>query len=367
MPVEVYEQAEAFGRIGAAIQLTPNAVRLLDRLGLGAPLRDVGSRPPGRIARAYDTGEVVARADLGDAAERRFGAPVLTMHRADLLAVLEAAVPSETVRFGRCLVALTQDDDHVNLRFGDGSTVDAEAVVGADGIHSTVRAATQGDEPPHYTGMVAYRSIIPMDRLRGELDDDHLRCFTKWWGPTKLSQLVTFPISGGRELSAFATVPAPGDRPESWSIEGSVTELRAAFAEYHPDAQAVLDAVDTTLRTALYDRDPLGRWTTGRATLLGDACHAMAPFMAQGAATAMEDGVVLARRLVGADPSTVQRSFESYEESRRPRTDRIQLGSRENWWLRDRPDPTWVYGFDAWEERNVVADLSPSGEPVTSS
>ena len=226
------------------------------------------------------------------------------------------------------------------------------ALVGADGIHSAVRAALFGAETPRFTGVVAYRAVVP----RAGLDLPGLDGFTKWWGPNPASQIVTFPISAGRDVFIFATTLQESWREESWTLPGSVEELRAEYADYHPEARALLAACDSVLKTALYERDPLPVWSRGRVTLLGDACHPMLPFMAQGAGQAVEDAVVLARCLSGGED--VPAALRRYEGLRMGRTAEIQIGSRGNNWLRAGGNGDWVYGYDAW---GVPLDGVPLG------
>lgn len=341
--VTVFEQARGFGRVGADINLTPNAVRALDGLGLGDALRETAARPVARISRTYDTGEETSRLPMAETAEEQYGAPQLTMHRADLMAALEQALPSGMIRFGRRLTATEQDEDGVTCTFADGSAHRADVLIGADGIHSAVRTTLFGPEHPTFTGVVAYRSVVPVDRLTGTAD---LGSFTKWWGPDADTQIVTFPLNRGRDLFVFATIPQEGWHEESWTAPGRVEELRASYAGFHPDARALLEACDGVLKSALYVRDPLPEWSSGRVTLLGDACHPMMPFMAQGAGQAVEDAVVLARALTAAP--TLPEAFAGYEKARRERTARIQISSRDNAWLKDSGTGDWVYGYDAW-------------------
>jgi salicylate hydroxylase len=176
----------------------------------------------------------------------------------------------------------------------------------------------------------------------------NLGAFTKWWGPNAETQIVTFPLNRGRDMFIFATTPQDSWRHESWTTHGNVAELRAAYADFHPEARALLDACDEVLKSALYVRDPLPRWSHGRLTLLGDACHPMMPFMAQGAGTAIEDAVVLARHIDARPADQVAAALQSYEASRRERTAQIQIGSRSNNWLREGSNADWVYDYNAW-------------------
>lgn len=344
--VTVFEQSKQFLRVGADINLTPNAVRALDGLGAGAAVREHAARPTHRISRTWDSGEETSRLEMGDEAERKYGAPQLTIHRADLLAALAGLFPNERVKFAKRVQAIGHNADGVDLTFTDGSADRVDVLIGADGIHSAVRTAMFGAESPRFTGVVAFRAVVPAERVAGV---PNLQAFTKWWGPNPQSQIVTFPLNRGRDIFIFATTAQESWHLESWTTQGSVEELRSFYADFHTDARALLDACDEVLKTALYERDPLPHWSKGRLTLLGDACHPMMPFMAQGAGMAIEDGVVLARHLGGVkDAASVTDALARYDAARLERTSKIQIGSRSNNWLRDGGNADWVYGYDAW-------------------
>lgn len=347
--VLVFEQSRQFLRVGADINLTPNAVRALDGLGadIAAAVRASAARPTHRISRNWDTGEETSRLTMGDEAERKYGAPQLTIHRADLLAALADAFPLDQVQLGKRASQITQTGQGVDISFTDGSVVSGlDALIGADGIHSVVRAALFGAESPRFTGVVAFRAVVPTERVRHVPD---IQAFTKWWGATPQSQIVTFPLNQGRDTFIFATTAQDSWHEESWTTPGSVEELRGFYADFHPDARALLDACDGVLKTALYERDPLPAWSQDRITLLGDACHPMMPFMAQGAGMAIEDAVVLARNLDAAPgPQQVPEVLARYQAMRMQRTSEIQIGSRGNNWLRAGGNADGVYGYDAW-------------------
>ena len=350
--VVVFEQSRQFLRVGADINLTPNAVRALDGLGadIAQAVRASAARPTHRISRTWDTGEETSRLAMGDEAERKYGAPQLTIHRADLLAALADAFPAERVRFGKRAQSIeARADGGVAIRFTDDSeATQLDVLIGADGIHSVVRNAMFGAESPWFTGVVAFRAVVPTERVK---DVPNIQAFTKWWGATPESQIVTFPLNQGRDTFIFATTAQDSWHEESWTTPGSVDELRGFYADFHPDARALLDACDSVLKTALYERDPLTAWSLGPMTLVGDACHPMMPFMAQGAGMAIEDGVVLARNLAGvAAPAQVAAALHRYETMRMERASQIQVGSRGNNWLRSGGNADWVYGYDAWSE-----------------
>jgi salicylate hydroxylase len=345
--VAIFEQAPEFGRIGADVNLTPNAVHALDGLGdgVGTRLRETAARPEFRISRMWDTGEETSRLPMSAAAEAKYGAPQLTIHRADLLSALEEALAPRTIRFKVRVTGATGGDGGAQLDFADGTSDAADAVIGADGIHSPVRTSIFGPDAPKFTGLVSWRAVVPRDRLEGLANLDS---FTKWWGPEADRQIVTFPLTRGEEIFVFATTPQQDWREEGWTLPGDIAGLRDAYADFHPEARALLDACDEVTRSALHVREPMARWSDGRVTLLGDAAHPMVPFMAQGACMAIEDAVLLARALRDADRAAVPAALTAYEDARRDRTAAVQRGSLANEWLKQGGNADWVYGYDAW-------------------
>src|SRR6185436_15586794 len=291
--VMVYEQAKEFQRTGAGIQMSPNAVRVLRALGLETQLRRAAFQPRAWTARVWDTGEYLSELNFGPEAEERYGAPYLLMHRGDLHAALFSAVPPDLIAFEKKLVGLERGGSGgAKLRFADGSGVVADAVVGADGVHSLVREVLLGPEKPKFTGRVAHRTVFPMANMQGSVVDS---C-TKWWGPDR--HIVIYPVKCGLDELYFVTsVPDPDWDVESWSARGEMAEVRRALAGFHEDVHRVLDACPGVHKWALFERDPLPKWADGPIVLLGDACHPMTPYMAQGAANALEDAAVLSRCL----------------------------------------------------------------------
>jgi salicylate hydroxylase/6-hydroxynicotinate 3-monooxygenase len=283
---------------------------------------------------------------MGAAIEARFGAPYLFLHRADLHAAIQSAVPAGSIELNRKLVALEQGEHDATLVFSDGTRATADAVIAADGVHSTVRAQMLGPEAPRFTGRVAYRTTFSA-ALMGTERITPVR--TKWWGPDR--HMVVYYVT--RQLDEIYFVTSQPEAvewmtPESWSAKGSLRELREAYAGFHPEVQAILRACPDVHKWALLERDPLPRWTEERVALLGDACHPMTPYMAQGAASALEDAAVLSRCLDGIDADGVAGALRRFEATRKPRTSEIQGSSRKNTWMRSETDPTWVYGYDAW-------------------
>ncbi|MEU4430193.1 FAD-dependent monooxygenase [Nocardia rhamnosiphila] len=338
---QVFERTSRFARVGADINLTPNAVRALDGLGLGSALRDSAARPQFRISRTWDTGAETSRLEMGSSAEARYGSPQLTLHRGDLMSALESALPKDNISLGRQVVDIRDGAVH----FADGGVHRADVIIGADGIHSAVRTALFGPEHPTFTGVVAFRAVVPAAAVAAV---PNLDSFTKWWGPDAATQIVTFPLSQGKDIFIFATCAQDEWTEESWTTPGSADELRDLYRDFHPEARVLLDACDDVLKSALYVRDPLPAWTAGTVTLLGDACHPMMPFMAQGAGQAIEDAVVLARCLGSDTYAGAADALAGYEHTRMDRTARIQRGSRSNEWLKTAGNGDWVYEYDAW-------------------
>jgi salicylate hydroxylase/6-hydroxynicotinate 3-monooxygenase len=339
----IYEQAQRFTRLGAGIQQSPNAVRVLRALGLEPKLRAMAFQPEANNSRDYDTGAQTNSLPMGQGMEQRYGAPYFLMHRGDLHAMLAEAVPPDIVRLNRKLAGIEPVGRQVRLVFTDGETTEADAVIGADGVHSVVREALLGPERPRFTGRVAYRTVFPTALLNSLPIEDCV----KWWGPDR--HIVIYFVNPRRDELYFVTsTPEPDFAVESWSAKGDLAELRAAYKGFHPHVRAVLDACPDVHKWALVVRDPLPRWGEGNVVLLGDACHPMTPYMAQGATSAIEDAAVLSRCLEGVDADGVAAAFQRYEATRKPRTSKIQTTSAQNTWLRAATDADWVYGYDAW-------------------
>ena len=341
--VTIYEQARQFRRLGAGIQIGCNAMQVLRRLGLEPRLRAEAFYPRSWNNRVWNSGEEKFDMVFGASAEAKFGAPYLLAHRGDLHAALADIVPAERIRLNHRLVGLDETAEGIRLTFADGSKRTVDAVIGADGVHSTVKVILFGESAPNFTGRVAYRTTYAARLLSGHEPDE---C-TKWWGEDR--HIVIYYVKPDRSEVYFVTSqPEPEFRVESWSTKGDLTALRAAYEGFHPQVQAVLKACPEVHKWALVDRDPLERWTDGRVTLLGDACHPMMPYMAQGAAMAMEDAAVLSRCLADVDREGIAGAFRRFETSRKERTSRVQLTSRGNAWLKDKTDADWVYGYNAW-------------------
>ncbi len=316
--VHVYEQAQKFGEIGAGIQISPNASRLLHALGLKGAMDAVGVRPGAVHQRRWDDGRTLQRAPLGPEVEAEFGAPYYHFHRGDLAALLAAALPAGRLHAGHRLAGIEEKGARAVARFENGVAAEADLLVGADGIHSRVRELVFGPERPRFTGCAAWRGLAPAERIAhlGIEAASHL-----WMGPG--GHCVHYRVSGGRLMNVVCIVERSGWTAESWTDKGKVADVLERFEGWHPVVRGLIGALPETFIWALHDRAPLPRWTTRNVALLGDACHPMLPMAAQGAAQAIEDGAALAS-LLGALSGDVAGALARYEEVRKPRATRLQ-------------------------------------------
>jgi salicylate hydroxylase len=320
--VTVYEQADALGEIGAGIQLSPNASRVLIALGLDQAFEAIAFEPDRHVVRNWKTGSIVSATQMKGVFRSQYGAGYFGAHRADFHAVLQRTVPAECICLNARCTGVSERGERVLLAFADGSTAEADVVVGADGIRSAVRASLYGPDAPRFTGHIVWRGLVPTQALpKGLIEPD----MTAWFGPK--GTVVHYYVRRGEIVNWIAHYEADW-REESWSVESDWREALDAYAGWHPLLGELFSRTQRCYKWALYDRDPLPRWSLGRATLLGDAAHPMLPYLAQGAAQAIEDGYVLADMLDRhrGDP---RQALLAYEQARLPRTARIQLHARE--------------------------------------
>jgi salicylate hydroxylase len=282
-------------------------------------------RPLAWHQRRWDDGRTLLRTPLAGAVEAEFGFPHYQMHRADVLNALVRALPAERLHVGHRLTALADHEEHVDATFENGTHISVDALVGADGIHSTVRHVLFGPEKPRFTGCVAYRGLVPADRL--SLLDLEVTSQI-WMGPGK--HFVHYYVQNRRLVNFVAVIEQDSWTRESWTDQGDIANAIAAHEGWHPQVRAILGAVEETFIWALFDRTPMARWSVGRVTLLGDGCHAMLPFMAQGAAQAIEDGATLAACMSEIGAQNVAEALRRYETLRLPRTSRVQRLSEAN-------------------------------------
>jgi 2-polyprenyl-6-methoxyphenol hydroxylase-like FAD-dependent oxidoreductase len=321
LEVSVYEQAPAIGEIGAGVFLTPNSVRHLQRIGLEPAVEKWGARvgPESRYFR-HD-GAPIAPVQVTDSSgwNATFG-----MHRADLVDMLAAKLPEGIVHTGHRCTGFEQDGTTARVSFANGASADADIVIAADGIHSELRPFVFPSSQPTFSGSVAYRGLVPIERM----PDWPVDRWQMWLG--KGRHFLVFPVRAGKMLNYVGFVPTDEEMKESWSAPGDPGILRREFAGWDPRIDRVLRNVQTTFRWALYDREPLPVWTRDRLSLLGDAAHPMLPHLGQGANQSIEDGMALVTILARADRTTAPRALLAYEQLRRERVAQVQRGARES-------------------------------------
>lgn len=325
--VEVYEAAPELKEVGAGIQISSNGTRVLYALGLEEALKRVQVLPSKRIIRHWATGETWNWFDLGAITREKYGTPHVMLHRGDLHGVLAGAVralKADAVHLGKRLAAVTQSDKQAEIRFEDGSVVHAGYVIGADGIHSKVREGLFGRDMPQFTGAVAWRGLMPMEKLPA-----HLREMqgVNWLGPQ--GHVLHYPVRRGEIMNFISFVERDDWQVESWVTQGTKNELANDFRGWHEDVHAMIDLIETPYKWALMVRGPMAQWSKGRITLLGDACHPTLPFLGQGGVMAVEDGYIVAACVAKYfdEPAA---AFARYEDIRRERTSTVVRKAHEN-------------------------------------
>ena len=325
--VEVFEQAPELKELGAGLQLAANGTRALYALGVGEELKALSCEAESKEIRLWNSGETWKLHDLGKVSVERYGYPYLTVYRPDLLGMLERAVRREkpgAIHLGAKCVAFEQAGESVAVRLEDGNAFEADALIGADGVHSRVRQGLFGPDKPEFTGVVAWRGVVAMDALPRHMAR---MVGSNWVGPG--GHVVHYPLRAGKVMNFVGSFERSDWRVESWTARGTQEELRADYAGWHDDVHALIRNIPIPYKWALMVRAPMERWTIGRVSLLGDACHSMVPFLAQGANMAIEDGYILARALTESDADLPTRLLK-YERARRERTRHAVEGSAAN-------------------------------------
>lgn len=376
LSVTVYERASTLRGEGAGIQLASNGMKVLSRLGLEDAIAAVASRPERVDYMDLDDGRLLISRPLGEEARSRYGALTYQIHRGDLLEILVAALPEDTVRVGASVIGLKQDDRGVTLALASGEAARADAVVAADGIHSTLREQIAGREEARFANLLSWRALIPASRL-AHVELPRGGSFV-WAGPGRT--VVAYWVRPGELFNFVGTVPADEVHRESWSETGNIGDLLDSYWGAEPRLLEIVRAVEEPFITGLYFRDPLPRWSSGRVALLGDAAHAMLPFLAQGACQGIEDAQVLALCLARHGATAIPRALAEYEQRRRARTTRVQSAARVavsqlheadpvrirarngQWVGTAKLDPVsestwgWLYRYDAVREAEVPLD-----------
>ncbi len=319
--VIVCEQSPKLSEIGAGIGLAPNAIKALRALGLEDKINAVAYGSEFAVIRSWKDGRPISRAYQGDYREK-FGAPSLTVHRADLLDVLAASLMATDIRLGLRCVAVENRGSGAAARFADGSEIEADLVVGADGIHSKVRQSLFGADAPRFTGCICFRGMAAAETVPRDINTADV---TLWMGPR--GHVVHYLVRRGELLNIVAHIDSDAWTEESWTRECDVAEVMTTYARWNSALTRVFPASARWYKWAQYDRDPPERWSQGRATLLGDSAHAMLPYLGQGAAMAIEDACVLAGAIArqGRD---LEQALDVYERLRKPRAQEAVLGSR---------------------------------------
>jgi salicylate hydroxylase len=326
--VALYEQAADLREVGAGVQISPNGTRVLYSLGLADAIRAVAVEPAGKEVRLWNSGATWPLFDLGPTCVARYGFPYLMLHRGDLQMVLVEAVrrsdPS-AIHLGASVSRVTETGDGVVVGLADGRTVTGSLLIGADGVHSATRSAVFGQAKARFTGCMAWRGVVPMERLPRHLAR---QAGVNWIGPGR--HVVTYPLRGGKLMNFVGVVERSDWTTESWTMRGTREECASDFAGWHSDVHALIDNIDDHYRWALLSRTTMECWTGKRTVLLGDACHPMLPFMAQGAVMAIEDGMVLARCLAREGVADLAIAFRQYEYERVERANRCVRAAERN-------------------------------------
>jgi salicylate hydroxylase len=323
MQVTLLEQAAALREVGAGVQISSNGSLVLRELGLLPQAEAVAVKPVSFRVISLDDGEVISDMPLGPEAADRYGQAFYQFHRADLLDILVAALPAGVLRLGCRVENFRQDDDGVTVSLKSGEEIRGDALVGADGIHSVIRPKLVGDGETTFSGKLCWRALIPAERIA------HLDFKDRFYGWAGKDRMVWAYWVRPKTLFNFGgVVPATEVHREAWDETADLDELRASLLGSNPRLAGLVDAIDRAFVTGLYDRDPLPRWTSGRATLLGDSAHAMLPYLAQGACQSLEDGLVLASCLARHGDGNAPAALADYELRRRPRTTKVQSTAR---------------------------------------
>ena len=358
--VAIYERSNKLEEVGAGLQVGPNAVKVLYALGLKGALHRNAFEPTNMVSIKWDDASLRHRVPLKATATAAYGAPYMTAHRAHIHGMLRDALPDSAITLGAtCIGAFTQGATAVS-RFADGREVEADAVIGADGIRSAIRAQLFGADQPRFTEMMCWRCMVPMEHVPtrigpvGSVELAHGEYFG-WIGPN--GHVICYPIGPGDTLNIFAGHVTDQWVEESWSVPSSQAELLAAYEGWNEALLGMFRHVRHVFKWGIYDRDPVPEWTKGRVTLLGDAAHPTMPTLAQGGNMAIEDGYVLARNLARHDD--VDAALMSYVRERQPRTARITLQSRQQFANNRKVPPppfldrTWIFTFDVTREQEA--------------
>jgi 3-hydroxybenzoate 6-monooxygenase len=324
IPSQVIEQAAEFKEIGAGIQLGPNAFWMLEHLGLVPRISELAVFPNNLIMRDSMTGEEITRISLGEAFRKRFHHPYALIHRADLLNVLlDACRKSKLIRLdaSQKVVDVEESSNGITVKTASGGTYRGAALIGADGLWSTIRQIVVGDGKPKPAGHITYRAVLP----RTEVPEEYRWQDMAFWAGEKV-HLVLYPLRTG-DLYNLVAVFHSNRYEEGWDSFGDPAELHERFAGKCAPVRMLLDKIESWRMWVLCDRPPIKEWSKGRITLLGDAAHPMLQYLAQGACMSIEDAVCLADKVVAAKGDYAS-AFQAYQQARYLRTGRVQIMAR---------------------------------------
>ena len=354
--ITVFERSAGIREIGAGVQISPNAGRLLHSLGLGAAYSEISVNPQRVVLRRWEDDSIIRATDLDESFLSQHQVPLANVARNELVEILGIAVAARanvTLKFSTHVVKVEPGDASSEVIFADGSSQSFDIVVGADGIHSVVRPCVGGIDKPRFSGSAAYRALVPRSAVE-DLPID----VTNRMGPDR--HVVSYFIGRNRShLNLVCISPEDSWETESWTEQGTMEDLLSRFEGWSPEFLSLLGRVEEPIfRWALYDREPLEQWGIGTTTLLGDACHPMLPFMAQGSCQAIEDAVVLARCLSDASTNDAVSALRRYEDARQGRTAQVQTSSLSN------RDLFHMVDGQEQKDRDMIFSISPPGMSI---
>lgn len=361
--VAVYERSNRLHEVGFGLQLGPNAIKVARALGIMDALTRTGVEPTSFVSLTWDQSAFRFRNPWKGMMVEKFDAPYLMAYRPDLHELLIQLVPATAIHLNKQCVSCENVSDGAVATFVDGQQIEADIIIGADGIHSVVRKAIFGEAPARFTKQICWRAMIPMEKFPTKVGPDRAvelatTDYVGWIGPS--GHLITYGIRSGDYLNIFAGRVSETWADESWAVPSSTKEMVEAYAGWDDAVLEMLGAVENCYKWGIYDREPLLSWTERRIALLGDAAHPMMPTLAQGAAQAMEDGCALARVLAqySDDPEA---ALKAYDRERQPRGKRVQLQARDQFNNNRKPvapppiSVDWIYSYDASSEQPIVA------------
>lgn len=359
--IDVYERASALAEVGAGIQIGPNGVRVLHAMGFKPQLDAFACSTPKFVSLAFDTARYRLKESLSETSIARYGVPYLTMHRADLYGALVTDVPDANVHQEEACIGAETRGRIAVAKFASGKEIEADIVIGADGVRSAVRESLFGKDAPRYTGQTCFRAMVPMDVVPDAVGPDGVNMHVDnvgWIGPK--GHVICYPIRAGKMLNLFCGYVNDAWTEESWTVPTSQDEMQQVFEGWSPILLEILSHSEAGFKWGLHDRDPMAQWTKGHVTLLGDAAHPMMPTLAQGGCMAIEDGWSIAR-CIDEHQDNPSAALMAYEAERRPRTSRVQLQARQQF-LNNKMNPApppisreWIFSWDATTGRDHAA------------